>query len=107
MRCQLDLDFPRNGPSDFRLYRQHIVKTSLVALSPQMRFVADADELRRDAHTLPRASYRAFQDMRHTELAANLRGALRSRLELHPRGSGDHSEPLRAQASQLGDHFLG
>src|SRR5262249_8265241 len=50
VRGELDLDFPRDGPRDFRLYLKHIVKTALVALSPQVRFVADPDELRGYAH---------------------------------------------------------
>src|ERR1700720_975928 len=47
MRCQLDLDFPGDGPGHFRLHLEHIVKTSLVTLSPEVRFIADPDELAR------------------------------------------------------------
>src|SRR5689334_25446405 len=73
VRRQLDLDFPRDGPRDLRLYLQHIVKASLVTLSPQVRFVADPDELRGDAHTLSCPAHGAFQDMRDAELATDLR----------------------------------
>ena len=83
MRCQFDLDFPGDGPCHFRLNLEHIMKTSLITLSPQVRFIADPDELGRDAHTLPHPAHGTFQDMRHTKLAADLRDVLRSRLELH------------------------
>src|SRR5882757_465135 len=69
MRCQLDLDFPGDGPGHVRL---HLVQASLVALSPQVRFIADPDELSRDSHTLPYPAHGAFQDMGHTKLAADL-----------------------------------
>src|SRR6267154_2740659 len=51
MRRQPDLNFPRDRPGHFRLHLEHIVKASLVTLSPQVRFIADPDELGRDAHT--------------------------------------------------------
>src|ERR1700759_2009130 len=44
--------------------------------------------------------------MRHPEITADLRDAPGSRLELHCRGTGDHSEALRAEPSQLGNHLL-
>src|SRR5437016_2677436 len=44
MRCQLDVDFPGDGPGHLRLHFEHIVKTSLITLSPQVRFIADPDE---------------------------------------------------------------
>src|SRR5882724_2179941 len=53
MRCQRDLDLPGDGPGHVRLHLEQIVKASLVALSPQVRFIADPDELGRDSHTLP------------------------------------------------------
>src|SRR5882757_1557615 len=73
MRRQLDLDFPGDGPGHVRLHLEHIVKAALVALSPQVRFIADPDELSRDSHTLPYPAHGAFQDMRYTKLAADLR----------------------------------
>src|ERR1700742_4510648 len=72
-----------------------------------MRFIADSDELYRDAHSLAGPAHGAFHDVGDTEIAANLLDALRGRFELHRRGSGDHPEMLWAQAGQLGDHFLG
>ena len=42
------MDLLRHGSSHLRLYLEHIVKTSLVALSPQVRFVAGPNELHRD-----------------------------------------------------------
>src|ERR1700744_6172574 len=72
-----------------------------------MRFIADSDELYRDAHSLPGPAHGAFHDVGDTEIAANLLDALRGRFELHRRGSGDHPEMLWAQAGQLGDHLLG
>src|SRR5205814_8571783 len=44
--------------------------------------------------------------MRHPKITADLRDALGSRLEPHRRGSGDHSEALGAEPSQLGNHLL-
>ena len=59
------------------------MKASLVTLSPEVRFIADADELGSDAHTLPYPAHGTFQDMRHPKLAADLRDVFRRRLELH------------------------
>src|ERR1700726_1971948 len=44
--------------------------------------------------------------MGYAELVADLPDAFRGRFKLHGRGSGDHPEALRAQASDLGDHLL-
>src|SRR5215469_17898202 len=107
VRRQFDLDLLCHGPSHLGLHPEHIMEASLVTLSPQVRFIADPDQLCRDAHPLPRPAYGTFQHVRHAELTTDLPDALRSRLELHRRGSGDYPEVLRAQPGELGNHLLG
>src|SRR5215469_17247566 len=101
VRRQFDLDLLCHGPSHLGLHPEHIMEASLVTLSPEVRFIADPDQLCRYTYPLPCPAYGTFQHMRHAELTPDLPDALGSRLELHRRGTGDHPEVLRAQPSQL------
>ncbi len=70
MRRQLDLDFPGDGPGHFRLHLEHIVQASLVTLSPQVRCIADPDELGSDAHTLPHPAHEPMPELSLTSPTA-------------------------------------
>src|SRR5207244_12609871 len=73
---ELDLNFPCDSARHLGLQRQNVMQAALVALRPQMGRIADADQLRSDAHPLSRATHAAFQEVRHTQLLPDLLSGL-------------------------------
>src|SRR5215469_11635268 len=71
-----------------------------------MRFIADLNELSRNAHAIPSPTHASFQDVGNAELASDLPHAFVRRAILHGGSSSDYSQALRTDSRELRNHFL-
>jgi len=76
------LNLVGNLAGDGALQAKGIADAPLVALGPDVGFIAHADELRGDAQASAAAAHAAFEHVAHAELAADVidefRGAMKS-----------------------------
>lgn len=86
--CQLVLD------------GEHVVERAIIRLGPQMKSVADADELSGDAQPVSGLTNAAFQDGRHVQGTADLCDVLALVLELKRGSPGRYLEsPVPSRGS--------
>src|SRR5205814_257132 len=106
-RRQLDLNLAGNGRCHIALQSQNVAGSAVVVFRPDMGFVGDLNQLRRDSNPPATAPNGSFEHIVDSKLAANLGDSLARTFEHHARGPGDNAELLRIEAAQLGDHLFG
>ena len=89
---KLDLDFTRNGLSNFGLQREYVSQIPFIAFSPQMRLLHRVNELRGDAHTRSNAQHSSFNYRVYVQFPRNFPKRPMDSLVLHRRGTRDHSQ---------------
>src|SRR5207245_5729015 len=77
----------------------------VIGISPEVRLVADLNELDVDTHTVGVATHAAFQGIPDIECTANLRERFSGKRV--GRGSRNHAEVRRVEAAKPRDHLVG
>ncbi|KEI30270.1 hypothetical protein AR463_08680 [Ralstonia solanacearum] len=106
VRRELDLDFAGNCLGHLDLQGQDVMPVPLVGLGPQVRFVADPDELRRNPYPISGTPDASFEHVGNAEVLADLMNRLGRGFVAHRGSPRDHTQALRTEPGKLGDHVL-
>jgi hypothetical protein len=101
------LDFVGHLLRDFVLQGQQAGHVAVILPRPDAGLVLYLNQLCRDAHVIGIASNTPLQHIFNSQLATDLRQLRLAVVVVHDGSSRDHSQSLRIEASQLGDHLLG
>jgi hypothetical protein len=90
---QFRLDNAGDAGGYFVLEVEHVFEEAVEAVGPEMRAGTCVDQLRGDTHATPRFAHRAFEDIAHTQLAADLVDVEWLGFVCKARIAGDDEEP--------------
>src|SRR6202040_1950191 len=103
-RLQGRLDDTGDADSDLVLELEDVLQRAVEAAGPEMRAGQGIDQLPGDAHLRSRLAHRAFEDIAHAELAADLLYVDRLAFISEARVAGDDEQP--ADPGERGDYLL-
>ena len=95
---------PGDADRDLVLQFEHVFDQAIEAVGPEVRAGFGLDQLSGDAHPVAALAHRAFEDVAHAKLAADLLHVRRLALVGKTRIAGDDEEP--ADAGERGNDFL-
>lgn len=73
VRAEFGIELVGNCAGDFALHAEEVVEFAVVSVSPNVGVGRGVDQLHIHAHGVSRLLHAAFDDVRHTELARDLR----------------------------------